>query len=228
MLAAAATAVLLSQSSAARADEVPATGKGIVGGALLGGEVVIIAEAIGGVRSGLAYLLGGVAGAGAGAFAGWEAEQNADSKVSVYMLAGGMALLIPATVAALQATSYQPPADYSEDRPSSGVPIPEPPQPSTTPPPGPSQPAPGVPSPGTPAPITPGTLPPTPGPSSLHLHWHAPKLALPAGLFAVNDGTLRVAVPAVEIRPAYRLAELQKYGVEQKQELHFALLSSTF
>jgi hypothetical protein len=208
---------------------VPATGKGIVGGALLGGEVVVIGEAIGGVKSGLAYILGGIAGAGAGAFAGWEAEQNADPKVSVYMLAGGMALLIPATVAALQATAYEPPADYTEDRPSVGAPIPEPPQPSMGPPPpvGPAPVTPGVPSTTTPTPVSP---PPQPGsgPSSLHMHWHAPKLALPGGLLALNDGLLRVAVPAVEIRPAYRLDELQKYGVEQKQELHFALLSSTF
>ena len=60
------------------------------------------------------------------------------------------------------------------------------------------------------------------------MHWHAPKLALPSGLLALNEGLLHVAVPAIEIRPAYRLDELQKFGLEQKQEVHFALLSSTF
>ena len=35
------------------------------------------------------------------------------------MLAGGMALVIPTTVAVLQATSYKPPEDYTEDRPAS-------------------------------------------------------------------------------------------------------------
>jgi hypothetical protein len=230
IVGAAAAVAVLAQPAPARADDVPATGKGIVGGALLGGEVVVIGEAIAGVKPGWAYAVGAVIGAGGGAFAGWEVEQNADSKVSLYMLAGGMALLIPATVAALQATSYQPPSDYTEDRPSVGAPIPEPPQPSQTPP-GPSAPSgpgPGQSSPGVGAP-PPGASPAPAGPTSfLHMHWEAAKLKLPAGLLAVDDGALRVAVPAMEIKPTYRTDELQKYGLEQKQELHFALLSSRF
>jgi hypothetical protein len=229
ILGAAVAAALLAQPSVARADDVSPTGKGIVGGALLGGEVVVIAEAIGGVRPGWAYAVGAIAGAGAGAFGGWEVEQHADAKVSVYFLAGGMALLIPAAVAALQATSYEPPSDYSEDRPSVGSPIPEPPQPGLAPagPGSPPPPGPGVPSPGVTTPPA-GATPAAPGPTSLHMHWEAPKLKLPGGLLAVNDGLLQVAVPAMEIRPMYRVDELQKFGLEQKQELHLALLSSTF
>src|SRR4051794_9055339 len=93
---------LLGQASPAQADEVPATGKGIAGGALLGGEVVMLGEAIAGVRSGWVYLLGGVVGAGGGAYLGHLVERDADPKASVYMLAGGMALVIPTTVAVLQ------------------------------------------------------------------------------------------------------------------------------
>src|SRR4051812_40084066 len=78
---------LLGQASLAHAEEVPATGKGIAGGALLGGEVVMLGEAIAGVRSGWVYLLGGVVGAGAGGYLGHLAERDADPKVSVYMLA---------------------------------------------------------------------------------------------------------------------------------------------
>jgi hypothetical protein len=220
LLAAGAAALMLMQPQKASADDVSPSGKGIVGGALLGGEVVVIGEAIAGVKPGWAYLVGGALGAGAGAFAGWEAEQNADPKVSVYLLAGGMALLIPATVAALQATSYQPPADYSEDRPSGGAPISEPPRPNSTPPagisPGPSS-APPAGNPATPS-----------GPSSMHLRWQAPKLLLPTGLLAVDEGSLRVAMPAVEIRPVYRIDELQKYHLAQQQELRVPVLSATF
>jgi hypothetical protein len=213
------------QPGKAFADEVPATGKGIVGGALLGGEAVVIVEAIAGVRTGWVYLVGAAAGAGAGAVAGWQVEQNGSSQAAVYLLAGGMALLIPATVAALQATSYQPPADYTEDRPSVGAPIPEPPQPTMSPGPPPTTPPPVPPTPG-PGPNS--TAPNAPGPTSLHMHWHAPKLKLPAGLLDLDEGTLKVAVPAMEIRPMYRPDELQKYGLEQQSELRLPVLSATF
>ena len=72
---------LVAQTSSASADEVSATGKGIVGGGLLGGEVVMLVEAAVGVKSGWAYLLGGVVGVGGGAVGGWQIEKNADTKV---------------------------------------------------------------------------------------------------------------------------------------------------
>jgi hypothetical protein len=225
LLAAGAALVLLTQPGKAFAEEVPATGKGMVGCGLLGAEAVVITEAAVGVRPAWAYLVGGLAGAGAGVFVGWEVEQNASSQAAVYLLAGGMALIIPATVATLQATSYQPPADYTEDRPSVGAPIPEPPQPTLSPGPPPTAPPPAPP---TPAPGSSTETPKAPGPTSLHMHWHAPKLKLPAGLLDLDDGTLKVAIPAMEIRPMYRPDELLKYGLEQRHELRLPVLSATF
>jgi hypothetical protein len=99
----------MTRAAPSLAEEVPATGKGIAGGALLGAEVVMLVEAAVGVKSGWVYILTGLLGAGAGGYGGYVVEQEADSKVSVYMLAGGMALVIPTTVAVLQATSYSPP-----------------------------------------------------------------------------------------------------------------------
>jgi hypothetical protein len=205
IVAAGAALALLTQATPSRADEVPATGKGIVGGGLLGGEVVMLVEAAVSVKPGWAYLVGGLVGAGGGAVAGWQIEKNADSKVSLYMLAGGMALVIPTIVAVLQATSYKAPEDYTEDRPATGAPVPEPPRP------------------------TPGATPAGGGPSTrLHYHWEPAKLKLPAGLLDVTEGAFKVAVPAIEIRPAYGLDELQRYGLEQKHELRVPVFSATF
>jgi hypothetical protein len=209
-IAAGTAAVLMTQAAPSFAEEIPATGKGIAGGALLGGEVVMLVEAALGLKSGWVYILSGVLGAGAGGFGGYMVEQEADPKVSVYMLAGGMALVIPTTVAVLQATSYSPPEDYTEDKPSAPFPAAEPPKA-----------APAGPSPTGPA-------MPTPGPTSLRYHWRQAKLKLPAGLLDLNEGAFKVAVPAVELRPVYRIDELQKYGLEQKHELRVPVFSATF
>ncbi|HEX9296743.1 MAG TPA: hypothetical protein VF881_12950 [Polyangiaceae bacterium] len=216
-IAAATSAALLTQAAPARADEIEPSPKGIIGGALLGGEVVMLVEAAIGVRSGWAYVIGGVLGAGAGGLGGWQVEKNADAKVSVYMLAGGMALVIPTTVAVLQATSYHAPEDYTEDRPAAGAPVPEPPRPSS-------------PS-GTPPGAKPGggaSNDAPRGPSRLHYHWQPAKLKLPAGLLDLDDGAFSLAVPAFEVRPLYRMDELQKYGLEQKHELRVPVFSATF
>src|SRR5438445_13667333 len=84
--AAGAALALLAQAAPSHAEDVSPTGKGIVGGGLLGGEVVMLVEAAVGVKSGWAYVIGGVLGAGGGAVGGWQIEKNADSKVSLYML----------------------------------------------------------------------------------------------------------------------------------------------
>jgi hypothetical protein len=210
---AAATAMaLMMQAAPSRADDVPATGKGITGGALLGGEVVMLAEAAFGVKSGWVYVISGVVGAGGGGYVGSLVEKDADSKVSLYMLAGGMALVIPTIVAVLQATSYAPPDDYTEDKPAGGAPAADPPR------------------------ATPGIVAPSaangvvaPRPIALHYHWQEPaQLKIPVGLLEVDEGAFKVAVPSVEVRPVYGVAELQKYGLEQKHELRVPVFSTTF
>ena len=72
---------------------------GTVGGAFVGAEVVTIGMSLFGVRSGWAYLVGGVLGAGGGAAGGYALEQGTtDGKPGTYLLAGGFALMIPALV----------------------------------------------------------------------------------------------------------------------------------
>ena len=127
-VASAAAVALLVQSVPAHAEEVSGSGKGITGGALLGGEAVMLVEAIAGVKPAWAYIVGGLVGAGGGAAGGYFIEKDGSAKASSYMLAGGLVLLIPTTVAVLQATSYTPPEDYTEDKPIPGAPVPEPPR----------------------------------------------------------------------------------------------------
>ncbi len=116
----------------AAAEPVSPTGKGIVGGALLGAEVVIIGEAIAGVEQPWLYAVGGVLGAGGGATAGYFLESSAHPRVSVSMLMGGMALIIPTIVVYLDATRDRVP-ERSRELFLPGEPEPNPPDPEAGP-----------------------------------------------------------------------------------------------
>ncbi|MBN1610895.1 MAG: hypothetical protein JW940_29965 [Polyangiaceae bacterium] len=120
----------------ARADtvDVSPTGKGIVGGALLGAEAVTATEAALHLKPAWAYLVGGGAGAAAGGVGGYFLEKHATSKTNMLVLAAGMLLVIPTTVAILSATAYEPPRDYTEDRGPTDEPLAEPAAPDQPPP----------------------------------------------------------------------------------------------
>ena len=110
---------ILGPQRQARADEVSPDAKGIVGGALLGAEIVTMTESIAGARPGWAYAVGAIAGAGAGGVGGYFIEQASfsnDGRVPTYMLAGGLALIIPAIVLTLNATRYLPEEGATEHR----------------------------------------------------------------------------------------------------------------
>jgi hypothetical protein len=99
------------------------TGKGIAGGVLLGAEIVMIPIAIAGVQEWWPYVVFGAVGAGAGAAGGWAIEtQVTASEPSLYMLAGGMALVVPTIVAVLNATAYDPTDEDEEDGPDADGP----------------------------------------------------------------------------------------------------------
>ena len=108
---------LIASTRPAQADtkDVSPTGKGIVGGALLGAEAVTATEAALNVKPAWAYLVGGGVGAAAGGVGGYFLERHATSKTNMLVLAAGMLLVIPTTVAILSATAYEPPRDYTED-----------------------------------------------------------------------------------------------------------------
>lgn len=230
-------ATLSLASVTAHAEEVSTTGKGIVGGALLGAEVVLVTEAAFKVEPAWAYVVGGVGGAAAGGVGGYFFEQEASPKTTMLALGVGMALVIPTTVFVLSQTAYKPPANYTQDRAPSDEPVAEPPRPnaapaSATPPPtttssGTEVTAPTEAPPPAPAPATPPTSSlreRAPRSRTLPLDYHLS----PPALIGVSSDALTFAVPAVEVRNVYSRRELALYGVNQATELRVPVLNVLF
>lgn len=99
------------------------SGKGIAAGILLGAEAVVLVEAVVGVEPRWAYLLGAGVGAAGGGVGGYFLEDNLSPKTATLLLAGGLVLAVPATVAALSASAYSPPVDYVQDVPPEDDPV---------------------------------------------------------------------------------------------------------
>lgn len=198
----------------ARADDVSPTGKGIAGGILLGGEVVTITEALAGVHAGWPYYVFGPLGMAGGGIGGYFVEQASGSNGQgpVYMLAGGMALVIPALVLSLNATRYRPSDAATEDHPPATEPVADPGTVKGTlvVPAGPAAPAaPAAPEPPKPA---------TPAPTSL----------LDVRVVGQPTDGFRVGVPLPEVRAMYSLREQATYGLPQRPELRMPVLAVTF
>jgi hypothetical protein len=70
------------------------------------------------VRPGWAYLVGGAAGAGAGAYLGYELSDDGSNRPPSFLLAGGIALVIPTIMGVMTATQYAPPESHREDAPA--------------------------------------------------------------------------------------------------------------
>ncbi len=115
----------------ARAQGVSTTGKGMVGGGLLGAELVVIGEAIAGIDQEWMYYAGAGVGAVGGATGGYFLESAMSPKVSVLMLMAGMALSIPAMIVGMDATRRHWP-EVDQPEPSRDLPS-EPPDPAAGP-----------------------------------------------------------------------------------------------
>jgi hypothetical protein len=217
--------------------EVSTTGKGVIGGALLGAEVVLVTEAAFKTQPTWAYIVGGVGGGIAGGVGGFFIEKDANPRTTMFMLAGGMALAIPTTVAVLSATAYEPPASYTQDRAPLDEPVAEPPQPMSAPAP--------APAPATIAPggtdVAPTTAPPTTAPPTSSIHRtrrhaasharHLPPLDYhlsPPALIGISAQALTLGIPAVELRDVYSRTELAMYGVSQGTEVRLPVLNVLF
>jgi hypothetical protein len=200
-----AAAVTPDIARAAGGSEASPTGTGIVGGALLGGEAVMLTEAAASVKPAWAYAVGGGLGAVAGGVGGFFAENGGDAKLSMYLLVGGMALALPTTVAVLSASAYEP-TNYTEDRPPVDEPVAEPAQPSAPP-----------------------AAPPAPAtsPTSRVIDRHAPVARMPA-LVGVYEDTLTLSVPAVEVRQVYTRTEIAAFGVKQQTQVDVPVLNVVF
>jgi hypothetical protein len=229
---------LATLSAHAETTEVSTTGKGVVGGTLLGAEVVLTAEAAFKVQPTWAYVVGGLGGGAAGGIGGYFIERNASPRTTLFMLAGGMALAIPVTVAVLSATAYEPPASYTQDRAPADEPIAEPPQPANAPTPvAPNSPTPSGNEVTPPAPVvTPPPSTPTPGTTgSLHRHKALAHRTLPLdyhlsppALIGVSAEALTLGVPAIELRDVYSRNEIAMFGVSQATEVRVPVLNFLF
>jgi len=217
MFAAAALAVgaSLAGASEARAEEVSPNGKGITGGALLGAEVVTIVESIAGVHAGWAYGIGALVGAAGGGVGGYFVEQGStDGRVPVYMLAGGMALIIPALVLTLNATRYMPDATATQDT-----------TPVDT---GPTA------DPGTPA--GPTVAPPTSTPPAVQPDATPTRPTTPSGGGALFHMTLDprakiaagMGIPLPVIKPMWSQTEQKELGMAQGTELRMPIVRVAF
>ncbi len=193
--------VLPHAASATGVDEASPTGKGITGGALLGGELVLVVEAAADVKPGWAYLVGGVAGMAGGGVGGYFLEQSASAKVNMFVLVGGLALAIPTTVAVLNARAYEPPRNDVQDRGPADEPVAEPPH---------------------------AQLEKTPVRSaSRRIERRVATAALPPALLGVGD-QLTLSIPAIEFSPVFTRTELAQFGVAQQTQWNLPVLNWIF
>jgi len=221
--------------------EVSPTGKGIVGGALLGGELVMSVEAAFEVQPAWAYIVGGVAGAAGGGIGGHFIEQQSSARVPMLLLAGGVAFAIPTVVAVLSATAYTPPIEYLQDLPPSDEPVAEPPAP-TEPSPAPVL-APPAGAPATTSPPPPDTTSAPPAPVNAAPPAAAPaptghravrsqrRLSLklpPQALLGFRDERLALGVPNVEVLHAYTRTERVMFNAPDVTEIRIPVLDVTF
>jgi len=83
--------------------------KGTIGLGLIGAELGLVIPALAGARGVWPYIVFPVIGAGGGALAGYFVLEKGDhAELAVASLVAGMALAIPALVATLAATAYEP------------------------------------------------------------------------------------------------------------------------
>jgi hypothetical protein len=200
---------------------VTGTAKGIVGGALLGGEIVMIPMGAAGLKPWWPYLVFGGLGSVGGAVGGWAVEQaDPPAEAPLYMLAGGLALIIPTVVlsaSAITRNEYEDTEDPStlEQPPAGGT---EPGQDPAT--------APGQPPPeGSSVTVT------TSDARGATKKVRRKKRARPqptVGMIDVSGGEVRMGVPALQIKNMYTLEEIAKYGVEQKTEVDIPVVSASF
>jgi len=205
-------AVLAGSPTEARADgPVTPTGKGMVGGGLLGAEVVCITMGAIGVEKGWPYFVFGAVGAAGGVVGGYFVEQataTGPAEPALFMLAGGLGLVIPTLIVSLNATHYKPPETDRQNEPATNEPAKESPTPAAAP----------------------GSAPP-PSPTTRRDH-KGPAVAaiphIPVSMFDMYKGKLALGVPALEVRPLYTPREVWQYGVSQGNEVRVPLFQAMF
>jgi hypothetical protein len=228
-----ATAVTFGALSAhapeARAEGVSPTVKGVIGGVFLGAEVVALPMGIFGCRAGWAYAVFPPLGAVGGAIGGYfmdkaynDAGPQSQAYGSAFLLAGGMALIIPTLVVVLNATRYHPPEDATQDRPATGPTA----DPGKV---GGSVITDGKPTDTKPTDTKPADTKPAPAPNGgTNGGGGAPPAPPPVSLFDIHEGSVRLGIPMPEVRNAYTSLEVRDLGVRQVTEVRVPVFKMTF
>jgi hypothetical protein len=144
-------------------------------------------------------------GAGGGAVGGWAIENasfSSDGAVPMALLAGGLALVIPAVVLSLDATRFRPEEGATEDHVPMG-PAADPGAAGGS--------VVGSPPPPAPPPAAPAGSPPP-----------------PQSLLDMHKGEFRVGVPVPDVRPVFSMVDQRQYGMHAQTELRMAVLHVTF
>jgi len=202
-------------------------GKGIVGGALLGAEVVTMPMGIAGLKPWWPYVVFGSVGAAGGAVGGWAIESQINKVASptptnpggpppeatVGMLAVGLALVIPTLVVDLNATT-------KHDQPN---------EPSATPTTEEQNKKPDETNPGgKPPDSTSVTVKTSDARKHLQRPVHTSEHRASGAFLGVADGSIQLGVPAIQVAPMYTPVEQSIYGVEQRTEVKIPVFSAAF
>lgn len=232
LAAALVAAVCTTSSNAPAAAQVTGTGKGIAGGALIGGEIGFLGLAAFNAKSSWLYYTVPPLLAIGGGVGGYFIEQGTkDSpEVPLFMLAAGMALVIPTVVITLSATTYRPgnedstPTDATPSPGSGGT------AGTVTVNPG----APTVTG-GSPSTATPGSgggsstttapAPPKHKPDNTSLRLRSERSF---ALLSWDTSSIRVGIPAVSMKPSYSNTEIAKFGLVQRYEVHAPIVDVHF
>ena len=202
------SAAYAQQDTSEANEKVSPTAKGAVGGGFLGAEIVMMPMAIAGVRPLWPYLVFGGAGAVGGAIGGWAVERSVDDgRIPLYLLAGGLALVLPTVVLTLNATRYRAADNYRENQAPTNVPPADPGAPHGAP----VQPV---------QPTQPGTAAPAMGAEA--------KPAATGSLLAVRGGNVQLGMPIPDVRPVFTARQRAELGVKQETQVQVPVVHVTF
>ncbi len=208
------------QAQAAEPAAVSGTAKGIIGGGLLGAEIVMMPMGIAGLKPWWPYVVFGGVGAVGGAVGGWAIEQEAPpAEAPLYMLAGGLALIIPTLVLTLNATTR---SEYDDEQDPSTL-TKQPEDPLNAPIPGEGG------EPGTPALEVEGGAGVAPGAKVRTPRKRVgARPSMPLALFDLAGDEVRMGIPNVAVKPLYTEAELSAFDLDQGTTVDIPIFRTAF